>query len=380
MLIYIVLYSLLLFSVVFDRENIQISHKKKAILVFWVIVFTFFRGLRWNTGTDWNQYYHVFLEANWDNIFSYSRNAATHMEIGYMLLNVLIKSIGGDYTLFLLLTNLFVLLAYVKFALTNTKNPIYVFVLFMFSTQFFPVRISIAVAFIIWGLCHFSQRKYKRVIAYTLIAISIHLSAIIFIPAYFLIFCAKIPTKLAVTISVIAMILVQTERINGLLLTISSTLNVLERGEIAHKFENYLDYSLAKQGAIMAIATSTNSIIFIASLIPFGYMINKIDTKQTKINYAFLYNEYVVFVLLGILFSSDQMLGLKRLQNHFVFAFPVLYAAFVFYGKKKYPKWRFGFTVLFVLYALFRSYTLFFGGYPGAYFPYISIFSQYYSK
>jgi hypothetical protein len=295
------------------------------------------------------------------------------MEFGYMFLNVLVKSVGGNYTLFLLLTNLFVLIAYVKFAFTNSKTPIYIFVLLMFSTQFFPVRIGIAVAFIILGMSEFSQKKYKRVIICTLIAISIHSSAVIFIPVYFSIFCVRIPTMLAVSICVFTMWLVRIEAINSLFSVLAESFNMIDEGELAYKFEHYLDYNTR---GVQVVTGNITSIIFIVTLTLFGYMIKEINQQKEKINYDFLYNIYFVFVLLGIAFSSENMLGLKRLQNYFMFAFPILFSTFIVCGKKKYSQYRLCFTAIFIMYILFRSYTLFFGGYPEAHFPYNSILNR----
>jgi hypothetical protein len=328
-------------------------------------VFTLFRGLRWDTGTDWESYYTVFLYSEWDSIFT------MQLEPGYILLNVLIKSIGGNYTLFLLLTNLFVLMAYMKFALTNSNTPVCVFALFMFSTQFFPVRIGIAVAFIILGLCNFSQKNHFRIIAYTLIAMSVHLSAIIFIPVWLLIFCKKIPTAFSLTIAIALVILVNTGILDNILLLMAGIFNYIDAGMISHKFEHYLDYG---ERSMKTITGNITSIIYIASLIPFGYVINRITNKTKKRDYIYFFNTYLVFTALGIIFSNENMVNLKRLQNHLVFAFPILFSAFIYFGKQQYPMLRTGFTIMFIGYVLFRSYVLFFNGYPDAHFPYISVF------
>jgi hypothetical protein len=327
--------------------------------------------LRWDTGTDWYSYYSIFLGAEWDNIFSHIRHGV-QMEYGYVLLNVLIKSIGGNYTLFLLLTNFFVLMAYMKFAVTNSNAPVYTFVLFIFSTQFFPVRIGIAVAFIILGLCDFSQKKHFRIVIYTLIAMSIHLSAIIFIPVWFLFFCKRIPTVLAVTVATASMILAGTNILNSALLSISVIFNYMDAGMIADKFEHYLDFSESLDRSF--IVSNIISVIYITILIPFGYTVDKMTPEKGKSNYTFLYNVYFVFIILGIIFSSDNMINLKRLQNYFVFAFVILFSTLLHYGKQKYPTFRAGFTIIFIGFALFRSYMLFFSGYVDLYFPYISIF------
>ena len=384
MTIYIILYSFLLFSICFEKNSIS-AQSKNNILVFWVIVFTLFRGLRWNTGTDWNQYLMVFQYADWSSIFSFNRGFGT-MEPGYMFINTLVRSLGGDYTVFLILTNLFVLIAYMKFAQTNSQTPIYVFVLIMFSTQFFPVRIGIAVAFIMLGMCNFSEKKYIRVAIFTFLAISVHKSALLFIPVYFLIFFRKIPTMLAVAISLSALIISQLGKVQELLQPLSVYVEMFGGGDTAAKYEHYFEYNdLEKSGGqlIRGVSTTLNSVIFIITLVLFGKMIDKLfpkrtkdrlPPKRTKINYAFMYNVYFAFVMIGILFSSDEMSSLKRMQNHLMFAFPILFSLFIVYGKKNYSKVDFVFTWAFIAYVLFRAYTLFFSGYLGAHFPYKSIF------
>lgn len=72
MLIYIILYSMLLPGILYDAVRKSLS-AKKVVLGFYVLLFTLFRGLRWNTGTDWSQYLWHFQYLNIDNVFSYSR-------------------------------------------------------------------------------------------------------------------------------------------------------------------------------------------------------------------------------------------------------------------------------------------------------------------
>ena len=73
MFIYLLIYIPFICSAYYDF--VKTSDKQKiSILWFWVIVFTLFRGLRWDTGTDWDQFLEVYNHAHWDNIFSYYRN------------------------------------------------------------------------------------------------------------------------------------------------------------------------------------------------------------------------------------------------------------------------------------------------------------------
>lgn len=371
MLIYIIIYLLLLFAILWERESINVETKRKVIF-FYIVVFTLFRGLRWDTGTDWEQYYMVFGDVSWDTIFFYDRGYG-YMEPGYVLLNLIIRTLGGNYTTFLLLTNFFVLYTYAKFSFSNSNTPIYVFVLMMFSTQFFPVRIGVAVAFIILGLCYFSQKRYLRVVIYTIISASIHSSAIVFLPVYFISFYKRIPWVTAVLICVLALIIVHTDTINTIFSQISFIYGFVGE-QNADKFQHYLDYE--EKEAVSGIASYFSSLIFILTLFLFGRMLKKTEYGDSAINYDFVYNIYFIFVLIGIAFSSENMSNLKRMQNYFMFAFPILFSFFIYSGRKKYPNFKLIFTLIFIFYIIFRAYILLFTGFPDEHFPYFSIFDS----
>ncbi|RYZ96698.1 MAG: EpsG family protein [Sphingobacteriaceae bacterium] len=366
---------MLLLSAVIDRDDVPVA-SKRTILYWWVAIFTLFRGLRWDVGTDWDQYLEVFSKSGWDNIFTYARNSSIHMEPGYIILNAFIKSFGFNYTGYLLLTNFFVLYAYARFSLTNSRNPVLVFVLFMFSTQFFPVRIGIAVAVLILGLCDFSKKRHLRVFICIFIAMNIHSSAMVFFPVYCMIFIKKIPTKLAVTVAFLWLQLASVPAYNDFLFSLVGNLNFLGE-ETTHKFENYLDYDPTLHGntAIKLISGYLSSVVFIVLLWIFGNMITKKGAiiRRDNINFGFMFNVYYVFMMISIAFPGDNMAGLRRLQNYFMFAFPVLYAAYIVYAKNKYPNYRYFFTFMFIGYALFRVYALFFGRELFVNFPYRSV-------
>lgn len=55
--IYSLIYIPLLLSVF-----VQSLDKQKKVMVFWIIVLTLFRGLRWDLGTDWGWYERSFNE------------------------------------------------------------------------------------------------------------------------------------------------------------------------------------------------------------------------------------------------------------------------------------------------------------------------------
>lgn len=380
MAIYIILYAFLLCSIFFEKKYIS-KRDKKLIILLLVLIFTVFRGLRWETGTDWTLYYDAFIAAKWTNISSYTHSVSI-MDSGYMFLNVFVKSLGGNYTTFLLVTNFAILYSYYKFSITNSESPIYVFVLVMFSTQFFPVRMGLATAFIIYGLCNFIHKKHFRVIFLTILAATIHKSALIFLPVYLFTFFLKITTKQAFILALVALVISSLGKVEEILIPLSIYVDILGGENIANKYEHYFDYDLAqKSGAALVKGFSTilNSVIFIITLIPFGKIVNK-EFVKGHTDYRLIYNLYFAFVIIGILFSSDSMLGLKRMQNYFMVSFPILFSLFIMSYKEKYYKIQPVFTIIFIFYVLFRSYTLFFSGYLEEYFPYYTILDNKFTR
>lgn len=377
MVIPAVIYSLLFLSTFFEQRSFGLS-VKKLILILWTIVLTLFRGLRWDTGTDWNQYLKVFEVAKWDNIFSFSRNSSTSMEFGYVFLNVIVKTLGGDYTMFLLVTNFFVLYTYLKFSLSNSDTPIFIFVLLIFGSQFFPVRIGIAVAVIFFGLIKFSEKKYLQVTVCTLLAATIHTSAIVFLPVYFLaMVLPKLPTLLTIGLAFALLVISQNSLYNELLFVLAGGLDIVGE-EASGKFENYLNYNTAKHsGAVVAFSGIFNNLIFIVFLFLFGRLsAKKIRVGYTKINFSFLFNVYFVFMMIAIAFPGENMAGLRRLQNYFMFAFPLLFSNYVVEGKRENPSLGIFYISIFVFFLIFRAYSLFFAGHLDSNFPYKSIIQE----
>lgn len=64
------------------------------IFTFIFFLFVLHDGLRWETGTDWGNYYRFFLNCLWDEWEQF--------EPGYVLFNQLIRGLTIDYNVFLL--------------------------------------------------------------------------------------------------------------------------------------------------------------------------------------------------------------------------------------------------------------------------------------
>ena len=124
------------------------ANRKIGYILFTFIFFLFVLhdGLRWETGTDWGNYYRFFLNCLWDEWEQF--------EPGYVLFNQLIRGLTIDYNVFLLCE-----------------------------------------AVIVWGLIFPTIRKYSPDPLLT------HLSILIFAVAYFL--NSKLKTKYYVLLLVV---------------------------------------------------------------------------------------------------------------------------------------------------------------------------------
>ena len=195
MLIYFLIYIPFILSSYFDFVDTP-QNKKKRIIWFWIIVFTLFRGLRWDTGTDWDQFYEVYRYSHWDNIFDYVRGSNVYgtklMEWGYMFINALFHETGLSYTAFLLATNFLVMYCYADFSLKNTHYPLLTLILLMNTGVPFPVRQTISVAIALWSYTYLMRKNYKVFIPAAIVAFSIHRGSIIVLTLAFLPYLSNI--------------------------------------------------------------------------------------------------------------------------------------------------------------------------------------------
>ena len=186
MVLYFFIYSICFITMFFDRKNVSIKTKKQ-IMTFVIIILTLFFGLRWECGTDWEQYYNYFTGVEWNNFYNYNRYGDETLEIGFSFINLILKTISFEtYTFYLIITNLarFLLIAFVSFKLS--KFPIISFFGFLSLQYMFPTRHPFATAIYMVGFIFILNRDLRKYIYTWLLACSIHISSILVAPLYFL--------------------------------------------------------------------------------------------------------------------------------------------------------------------------------------------------
>lgn len=156
------------------------------------VLFVLVAGLRFEVGYDWPAYERVFENTNnilhaisIGNISPIEENVQK-MDFLYELLNSLVKSVGFDFQglLFIIaLTNALVMTNVLK---RYSSNPSLCFALYFglayLAAQMIVIRQALASSFILLAFLNRIENKQGRVCLYSLIAVGIHFSTIMFLP------------------------------------------------------------------------------------------------------------------------------------------------------------------------------------------------------
>ncbi|UTN04630.1 EpsG family protein [Flavobacterium bizetiae] len=160
----------------------------RNVLLFTSFIFlSFFTGLRWETGTDWESYKVLFdtLELNWTfllNVYSF--------DLGYVLLNAFVKMFTNNYTLFLLVDSFIGVGIVFWFLKKHSSNPNISFFLFynaFFVAQFMGSNrrmISLGAGLFVFYFVH--EKKYKKYAIWQTIGFLFHRTSIMLILAWFI--------------------------------------------------------------------------------------------------------------------------------------------------------------------------------------------------
>lgn len=361
--IYIYIYTFFFLCIYLDIETVPLN-TKKVIVFFWVVVFTLFRGLRWQCGTDWEQFLDVFNASSWENIFSYNRYNDDYMEPGYMFLNIAVKSLGGSYTTFLIVTNLFIMSSYSKFVFKYSRLPIVALVALMSVDMLFPVRQSIAVAITLYAYPYIFNKKNLIFIIIVLLAILVHYSAIVVLFIFFL-------RNYRFSYKQVIVIFIGSVLIGHYVLEIISVLinRIYLLESISSKVETYSNISHS-MGDVFGLRSYVNVAMSFILLILFYSIKNNKSEKKDVINYFF--NIFFVSVIISNLFLFH-MRDFVRLQGYFQLMSGIL---FTYFFIELFERYNFNKMLIYTLFIAFMCYRLFNSFHPfnELYVPYQSIF------
>lgn len=363
MLFYFGIYIVLLLIAFWDFQY----PSKKGKLIFFIPIIIFFiiiGGLRWNTGNDWLPYYRYFEYFDWDTYYS----KAT-FEPGYSQLTRLVIALGGDYTVFLIVYTI-LLVGLRSFFLYRHVNSILLACLLYYGNNLFDfaaTRQWLGISILLLSIPFIIKRKFIPFLVIMLIAMSVHLSLITFLPAYF-IFHKKWSTFSQVTILLLCVVIGYTGVFAGLMSTITSWIPD-DGSRIYTKANAYMEMNeelLEAGGSGKSMLSMILGIAKRALVIPVLIYFKKIIPKYDK-NYLGYLNLFIfgnaLYFLLGNL-----GLGLGRMATAFYPFEIILLCLIVDYSKNR--------KLWFLIVVLYSFVKLIFttSSLDGIYVPYYWIF------
>lgn len=184
-------------GVIFSSNALRGSSavKRKCYVYFIIVLSILQSGLRnWAVGSDTYQYYYRFEEAkqaSWQNIFDSFVNWVGKDPF-YQVFTKLFQFFCDDYQIFLLLVAAIFMLAVGHFILNYTTKIRHAVLAFVIYQAYFygifsvGIRQTIAAAFLLWSFDYIKDRKFLIFLFLVLIAALFHITALVFLPLYFI--------------------------------------------------------------------------------------------------------------------------------------------------------------------------------------------------
>lgn len=294
---------------------------KNLIFFLYILQLIFMVGLRSDgIGIDTDRYsrhfYSVSQISNIKNLLSYSN------EIGYVFVQKIFSTIINNFDYFKLFIGIITFTSYYKFITKYSKSSFLSIFLFItlgfYEFQFSGIRQSIALAIGLWTFHYSIEQDFKKFLITLLIATSIHLSAIILLPIYFLYkFRYTLYNAIFYILSVLILIVFR-YRIGDY------------ATKIYYKFKRGIDYT-SSYGISEGIGGLA---IFMLLILIFIFIFDKSKINKSSNNIPILFNILSIGFIVQI-FSSFSYL-FTRLNFYYMIFIIILIPNIIFNEKSKY--------------------------------------------
>jgi hypothetical protein len=352
---------LLLFAFAIIEAYYKVSLNTKRILFF--IAFTILVlqvGLRWETGTDWDQYLNHFKSFNG---FSSTSPFLKRFEYGYNLSVLIVKLVSNKYSFFLLLHA--IIYYFLIFKSFQRYAPYLYLSLMLFYTLSMGMmgsnRQLIALAICLYSLRYIIEKKPIKFFLLIFLAINFHVTAILFILYYFINSDIKPFTLI--------LILVGSFVIGKFQLPILSFSYIgnLIGGNAVQKTLFYLNEAKDIQSEYkLSIIGLVKRLIFLSI---FYYNRKRISEELSY--YNIMLNGYIIGIAFYFLFANSLLIMVNRGSIFFNVMEPLLIASQICLLKRK------GNKVIIIALLMVFSFFFFFKSiapYPDLFQPYKGIF------
>jgi hypothetical protein len=357
MIYYIVFLSIFLGGVL----EVSGANKRTCHVLFSFNLFLFWalHAFRWTTGTDWMPYWDFFVTSK-----PFHEYFATQFEMGFALFNYLVGLFTKNYTIYLMIYSFILVFLYKKIAINN-GSYFCIVLLFFYATTIFPVRQILALAFVIYSYKYIIDRNFKLFLIFILIATSIHRTAIIFLPVYFIShyrFNNYILILFYITGVILGMMGVAVDWILNFVIKYALGVD----GVVVDKIKTYLisNESSERIGIVRFTFSMISNFIWI---VLFLYYRKYIKDKP----YNVLLNIYFIGLFLNRLFVKS-FPDVARISLFFSSSFILLIAMIICQMK---PVNRKFFYVIISFYIFSQMMIILNGEYRDLFIPYVSVFS-----
>ncbi len=309
--IYYILYTILAISSLLD---FFIGKKNKSIILWiWVLVFTLFGGLRWETGNDWEQYYGYFRLISFDSIFSFDRGSGNYLEPGFVFLSASVKSLFGEFYVFNIIIE-FIIMCSIKYV--GEKCTSYPLIFFSFiavpgGSLSFAVRSGLAIALAGLGYVLLQKGKWKSYIYSIMGAASFHLASLV---SLFILLVRKIKLGYVHIIFAYAFAFAFSYILRDYIVILAT---LSEGNNISDSIINYSNYD-SKGVAFSYTAHALNFILLL-----FLLQVKRKTKKTNDIWFNTLLWSMLLFDLIQIVFG-EELYELKRIMGYYIFPRTIL--------------------------------------------------------
>lgn len=357
----------IVFSFIEVRTNVAINVKRKMyfFLFIWVV---FLIGTRWETGTDWADYFRHFLESTSYQIVLF--NVLVGYEIGYGLFAFTVRSFTDNYSIFLVIHAL----VYYHFIFKANKvlSPLpFVSLLILFASTMGIVGSNkqlIAIAICLYSLKFLLEKKMIKFFLCVLIAFFFHTSALLFLVYFFL---NKDFKKYYVVLALVLAIIIGKSSLPNMLF---DTLSGYLGGAVADKAEMYSENKMSET-TLSLVGLLRRLLFFFIFFINYDKIVKKFPTYRVLFNgftfgliiYFMFSNSFVILVGRGsfyfntmecFLMASQLLLFPSKKERAYLLVLFFCYAYFIFHQSiSEYPQLFFPYKGLFINESFTRNFT-----------------------
>jgi len=325
----VLFYGILAF--IYDTQD---EHSRYRLKMLCMVVFLIFFGLRGFIGDDWQNYYPFYMYALTDSVQNIVYTISdSEFEPGYMTFMILSKILVPNYHFFIFLCcaiNGLLLYRFLNKRVDNFPLAMMFFVCMGgFGLQVNLIRNSIALLLFLNSLDFITERKPIPYFSMCLLAMTIHVSAIVYIPLYF-VFHKRLPRWVFMVIFILGnlVFLLHIKFIGPILIAILSRM-----GEAyADVAEVYIEGKHGEQQIALSVGFVER---FLTGLLVICYYNKLVELRKENVLFI---NSFIGYFFMFFFFSEFDVLG-RRLALLFVFSYWILWGdllkCFVYEGNRK---------------------------------------------